>query len=353
MKAIFGGLAILVACQFAHSISERDYARSFNRNVKPFFANGVTGYFTGASDVRLFYRYFLNPQSRGSIVISEGFGQSTQAFSEVAYDWYQRGYSVFLFDHRGQGQSERVTADPQRGFLDDYEALPEDLHTFITRYVQPNSTGPLFLFGHSMGGAVAALYLELYPQVFSAAVLSAPMLKINLKGAPEWFVRPLMANLAMLDEDFYVTVPKNPENQQFETNGLTQSEERFRALIVDPIIAQPNLGLWGVTARWLHRALQMTQQILDDVRTIQTPILLFTAGQDRLVSPQGHVHFCQILRSLCQHVVIEEARHNVFDETDAIREQVMSATENFFNQHAFRRPLCGSFFTNNSLNIQQ
>ena len=37
---------------------------------------------------------------------------------------------------------------------------------------------PLYLYGHSMGGAIAALYLEKHPEVFTKAVLSSPMIEM-------------------------------------------------------------------------------------------------------------------------------------------------------------------------------
>ena len=37
----------------------------------------------------------------------------------------------------------------------------------------------LFLFAHSMGGAIGADFLEEYPEYFNSAILSAPMFQVN------------------------------------------------------------------------------------------------------------------------------------------------------------------------------
>ena len=50
---------------------------------------------------------------------------------------------------------------------------------------------PLFLFGHSMGGCVSALFLEKYPDTFKAAVLTSPMLKMLFGTMPDFAVGTL------------------------------------------------------------------------------------------------------------------------------------------------------------------
>ena len=74
--------------------------------------------------------------------------------------------------HRGHGRS-----DGQGQMVDSFDDYVADLATFVTdvRTREPNE--PLFLFGHSMGGAIATLYAETRDPQLAGLVLSAPALR--------------------------------------------------------------------------------------------------------------------------------------------------------------------------------
>ena len=51
---------------------------------------------------------------------------------------------------------------------------------------------PYVLYGHSLGGWIAARYCETYPEQFAGCILSAPMLNIYT-GFPDWLEGMLIA----------------------------------------------------------------------------------------------------------------------------------------------------------------
>lgn len=46
--------------------------------------------------------------------------------------------------------------------------------------------GPYFLYAHSMGGAVGALYVKAHPDAFRGAVFTSPMIRAQTAGLPIW-----------------------------------------------------------------------------------------------------------------------------------------------------------------------
>jgi pimeloyl-ACP methyl ester carboxylesterase len=92
-------------------------------------------------------------------------------FSELVYGFYHQGYSVFIYEQRGYGHSSRIGKDPRRAHTDDFMFFARDLNAFMEQVVKARHPDDIYLFAHSMGGAVAALYLKEYPDavMFQAA----------------------------------------------------------------------------------------------------------------------------------------------------------------------------------------
>ena len=69
----------------------------------------------------------------------------------------QHGYAVYAFDLRGHGRSAGPRVAP-----DDWTDYVDDLDRFLATVEQREPGKPVFLFGHSMGGAIAARTAELH-----------------------------------------------------------------------------------------------------------------------------------------------------------------------------------------------
>src|SRR5207244_2707110 len=120
-------------------------------------------------------------------------------YAAAATELAERGYAVYAFDLRGHGLSEG-----HRVWIDSFEDYLDDLDVFVARVRARESDKPLFLFGHSMGGAIATLYtLERKPPL-RGLLLSGPALKRGsdisgfLAGVTR-FLGALVPNLGVLD----------------------------------------------------------------------------------------------------------------------------------------------------------
>ena len=152
--------------------------------VEPFLAERRNeGTFNSFDGRPISYEYYITENAKASVVISHGFTESAEKFREMSYYFINEGYNVFAITHRGHGASYKESIDPYTVYVSEFNDYIKDFYTFIKRIVTPNSDSlPLYLYAHSMGGAIAALTLEQYPDIFKKAVLNAPM--IHFKSSP-------------------------------------------------------------------------------------------------------------------------------------------------------------------------
>ena len=118
-----------------------------------------------------------------------GFSECIEKYFETIGDLAARGLSVWFLDWRGQGGSERPRRLPSRPRPRRFNRDAGELALF-TRTL-PEARRPRLVIGHSMGGAIALLCLRRHPDLFDAAILSAPMLAIRTGGMPTALVRSI------------------------------------------------------------------------------------------------------------------------------------------------------------------
>ena len=306
-------------------------ASGYDTRAVSFFDSGRAGQLLGAADVPLAYRVFeQNPPSRGAVVVATGFSETMRRYAEVALDLHRAGYTVILFDHRGQGQSGRMLTDRHKGYVDDFENYVQDLKTVFDELAKPRANERAYLLAHSMGGGVAARYLEEHPGDFRRATLSAPMLKIRMSSwlevAAEWLMG--LCSLIQFDE-FYVRGPTPPSDYTSAVNQVTHDAERYEALQVEIARATPDEQVWGPTARWLHQAMNGSARARSEAHKVETPLLILQAGDDVFVTSEAQDDFCARVKH-CTVMRFPTAKHEVLLETESIRSAALSSLLSFF-----------------------
>ena len=177
-----GALAVTNTYQLP---SEADVPSLYQQPLPDFWRqHAVEGEFKGKDGVTIRYAALRQAKVDRAILIVNGRGESYLKYQELAGDLWRQGYSLYLIDHRGQGMSDRMLDDPQKGYVDQFDDYVVDLKQFHDQIIMADQPAKLFLLAHSMGGAISARYLERWPDDIKAAVLSSPMLGINLGGPP-------------------------------------------------------------------------------------------------------------------------------------------------------------------------
>ena len=75
--------------------------------------------------------------ARGTCVLLNGQTEFIEKYFEVIDELRGRGFAVATLDWRGQGGSNRQTADSRKSFVGDFSEYDEDLDTLINWIVTP------------------------------------------------------------------------------------------------------------------------------------------------------------------------------------------------------------------------
>jgi lysophospholipase len=317
--------------------SEDNLASKYATAIQLFWQNSVQlGMFEGLGKVEetekmdIAYAYVLHPQAIGTVVISSGRIESLIKYKEVVYDLYQNGYSVFIHDHRGQGLSGRILKNPQIGYVGNFAEYVVDLKKFIDEVVSIKTHQKPNLLCHSMGGAIGALTILRYPELFEKVVFSAPMFGIR-PALPNWFATFLLNLHGILNKkNAYFFAQKNYENQPFAFNELTHSEARYQIFRQEYKIA-PQVQLGGVSGHWLKMAAQAMDEIEQNVHRFPIPALVIQAGADKIVDNKRQSRVVAKMAN-AKLKVIEGSKHELLEEQDKFRVPCLTAILDFFKK---------------------
>ena len=140
--------------------TEADVPALYQQTLPDFWRqHAVEGEFKGKDGVTLRYAALRQPKIDRAILIVNGRVESYLKYQELAWDLWRQGYSLYLIDHRGQGMSDRMLADKEKGYVDQFDDYVADLKQFHDEVIAQDQPAKLFLLAHSMGGAISALSL--------------------------------------------------------------------------------------------------------------------------------------------------------------------------------------------------
>lgn len=315
--------------------SEADVPTLYRQTLPDFWRqHAVEGEFKGKDGVIIRYAALRQEKVDRAILIVNGRVESYLKYQELAWDLWRQGYSLYLIDHRGQGMSGRMLDDPQKGYVDQFDDYVVDLKQFHDQIIMADQPTKLFLLAHSMGGAISARYLERWPEDIKAAVLSSPMLGINLGGLPKWLAKGLAATLGTvggwIGEPPYGPGQGPYQDDGFADNGLTHSHSRYQAF--RQLYEQyPQIKLGGATAHWIYQGITGADAAIAEAGAIKTPLLVLQAGDDKIVDNAAQDRFCTLAK--CEGgkpLRIEGAWHELLMETDDKRQPALTAMAEFF-----------------------
>lgn len=316
-------------------IKEEVYEDGMKAIVEPFLAQyRVEDYIQGKDGLQLHYEKFLNPNTKGTIVISHGFTEFSRKYDEIIYYFLKEGYSVFLMEHRGHGYSEREVEDLSMVSVGDFKDYVEDLKIFLDEIVVPDTKEqPLYLYAHSMGGAIGALFCETYPEYFDKAVLSSPMFEMNLGKYPR-VVATVISKLACTfgKGEKYVFGHRAFTGRYNFKGSASVSEVRYKRCFAwkqENERYQTN----GANFKWLNTNLKATKNILKkkNLKKLTIPILVFEAEEDTMVMVEGLYKFVNRVPT-AQLVYVEGVKHEIFAAEDKILTAYMNTIFSFLEE---------------------
>lgn len=305
----------------AKIISSDDYRENMALIVEPFLSSSLrSGYFVRHNDRPIYYEYHKADAPIGNIVIVHGFSECVDKYNESIFYLLKENYSVFLIQQEGHGRSYRALDDLSKIQIPDYHDLIDDLEYFVKSIVMPNSDGlPLYLYSHSMGGAVSVCLMQRRPDLFKKAVLSSPMIEIETGHMPI-FIDELLCRIMVIigRSDAYIPgsgpFSGDPDYSASGAANLTRYEYSF-----DMIKKEPLFQTSGTTYRTSLELIKICRQSLDPQKCsqIKTPVLLLTAGNDTWVKNRGQKKLSGLLAD-CTTESFPGVKHELYTADDSV-----------------------------------
>jgi lysophospholipase len=301
---------------------------------------GVRRDFQGVAGITIATMSFLRPASKIGVVISNGRTESFIKYKELIYDlWKQPDFSIYILDHRGQGLSGRMLPNPQMGYVRDFGDYVADLKTFVDTVVKPAGHQSLALLAHSMGGAIASLYLEEFPNDFAVSVLSAPMHEPEMtRLIPAVLACDLLDVKAFIGHEEHWPKGRGPykEDERFEDQHLTHSAVRY-AKKRQEFAINLDAKLGDATIGWALAACDASERARRTAGQIRVPVLILQAGEDIAVKPEGQREFCSTMNRArpdsCRIEIFPGAYHELLHERDDYRVPAVTQAINFIRFH--------------------
>ena len=213
---------------------------------------------------------------RGKVLIVHGLGEHSGRYDHVAAQLAADGWAVQAYDQRGHGRS-----NGRRGGLAAEHSLLDDLGR-VVQAAREQTSGPLVLLGHSLGGLLVGRFVAeglaerpaSWWRPVDALVMSSPALDLGMNLAQQL----LLAVAAPLAPDLALGNGLKPA-------WVSNDPMVVRAYIDDPLVHD------RISPRLVRFMLAAGQQVQEAAPRWTLPTLLLYAGADRCVAPRGSAAF--------------------------------------------------------------
>lgn len=294
--------------------------------MNPIPDGAMSGFMRVRGGRQIRYACFSTGGENGTVVLLQGRNECIEKYFETISDLADRGFSCATFDWRGQGGSERLLKDPRRGHVRSFNDYAADLDQFFREVVLPDCRPPYSILAHSTGALIALLSVPQLANRVRRMVLCAPLLETQLR-LPDPIIGRWARILYLfgLGRMYFAGFGKRGQELPFQTNPLTSDARRFERNQT-LLRTHPDLFLGGPTIAWCRAASIAVRRISDPeyMAAIRVPTLFLAAGADGVVSTPTIERYGRALRS-ARVLTIDGARHELLQERDLYREQVLAA----------------------------
>ena len=212
-------------------------------------------------------RWMPEVPAKATVVLVHGFTEHSGRYADLAERLNRHGYAVCAPDLRGHGRSEgeRILVMAFDQYLDDFERV-----LACARQREPG--WPLFLYGHSMGGAIVALWAIAGQPGVRGLVLSAPPARMGDH------VFPVLRRLAGIFGRLFPRL----RVVRLGTGMLSRDPAVVEDFRSDPLVYHGRLP-----CRTGAEILRAAERLRQTAGAIRLPLLILHGTEDSLTDPAG------------------------------------------------------------------
>ncbi len=250
------------------------------------------------------------PNAHTNFLLMHGFAEYAERYvghySALVPHLNALGFDVYAFDAEGHGRSPgaRGVADIRRAVAD---------HRAARRILNEQSK-PLFVFGHSLGGLIAAASVAESGEGVAGAILSAPALLIEVPAHLR-----VIAKVSAVVAPSFRPLPAGPSDR------ISRIAAEVDAYDNDPMITALSIpSKVGATA------MDVADKAWTRYARWTTPVLVFHGARDELTDPKGSERFIATIAAADKHLEIyPEGRHEILNDLD--RDAALALLSNWLN----------------------
>lgn len=303
-----------------------DYKEQMEQVIEPFLQQHRKQFWLEREEGKKLYclSYRLK-HPRGVVLISHGFTENEEKYKENFYRFLKENYNVYFLEHCGHGRSYRLVEDLSMVYVDRFERYVDDFLMLAHVARKENPKLPMYLFGHSMGGGIAAAVVTKEPDLFKKVVLSSPMIRPYVKRMPWHEVQVMVKSACMAGMAKEYVRGHGPYTGPKSLEKTSSMREDQNAYYQDIKSKEPLFQTNGASYGWMRAADKMNRYLRREAaKKIKIPVLLFQAEYEHLVSNKSQFHFILQLRKAglmtAKIVRVPDSKHELFNTKKRTRE---------------------------------
>ncbi len=299
----------------SEGVAVKDGVKSDRYNFNMDFSKGRKELFAA----RIWSKADKKDDPKGLVFLSHGFAE----YINDAYDNVARTFVnaldvvVFAHDHVGHGDTSGQRAQISGSFQEDL-VRPVLEHCRAQKAIL-GPTLPLFILGHSMGGLITVLACLEDSDLFTGAILNAPLIEIDPSLAT-----PLNLFLAKWLSFFW----PSKQLDKLDENDLSRDKDKVAPLKLDPKRYHE-----GMKAKQAYATLLAMESLEKRFKDFKTPILIQHGSKDKLTRPEGSQKLHDKISSEDKIITVyDSAFHNLFIEIKDVSDKVVEEEVNWIKE---------------------
>ncbi len=265
--------------------------------------------FPTADGLSLHYKAWNTEGATRALVLLHRGHEHADRWDSVIPSLEMPATAIFAWEARGHGQSpgERGHAPGFMQYVRDFDAFFHHLQT--AHGLVPEKS---VIVAHSVGGVVAATWIHDFAPRIAGLVLATPAFDVDLK------IPGALAGIRVLQK----IRPSATITSYVRGNWLTRDPRAAAAYDADPLISK------DISARVLVDLFDAGKRVIADAAVMDRPLLLFSAGADRVVKSGAIGDFYRNYGGEQKvHLTLKGARHAIFHDT--CRDEATAAIRRF------------------------
>ncbi|XP_060574217.1 monoglyceride lipase-like [Ruditapes philippinarum] len=268
---------------------------------------------------QLYARYWNEDDSpkdsyKALVFIVHGYCEHCLPYTELAKTLIDKGFYVFAHDHVGHGQSEG-----DRAHVIDFDDYVNDVFCHIDQVKNKFPDKPVFLIGHSMGGAISVLAAMARPTFFSGVILIGPLITPDRKAATPFKIA-LGKMVAKVLPQMHIA--------KLDPKTVSRDSDYVKTYTNDPLNYHN-----GVKCRWGVAMLDALKKIEDNVSDIDWPFFILHGDKDALCELDGSKLMYDKAKSTDKKIkIFEGAFHQLHNELEPVKKETFNLISDWLNE---------------------